>query len=86
MNSNKTVQTEVALQKIRPVSNLGPHMKVAQIRIEKVRFHVISAVHTVMQKKNRTESNMNKTINNSGFYQSCFVNQFANRTLEHFVS
>ncbi len=49
MNSDMTVQTEVALQNIRPVSDLGPHMKVAQIGIEKIRFHVICAVHTVVK-------------------------------------
>ena len=34
------------LQKIRPVSDLGPHMKVAQ----NIRFHVICAVHTTRKK------------------------------------
>ena len=48
MNSDMTVQTEIVLQKIRPVSYLGPHMKVAKIRIEKIRFHVIFAVHIVV--------------------------------------
>ncbi len=41
MNSNMTIQTEVALQNIRPVPDLGPHMKMA--RIEKIRFRVICA-------------------------------------------
>ena len=31
MNSNMTVQTEVTLQKIRPVSDVGVYMEVAQI-------------------------------------------------------
>lgn len=55
MNSNMTDQTEVALQKIGPISDLGPHLKVAQIRIENIRFAVICAVHTVMG-KNRSDS------------------------------
>lgn len=46
-----TVQTEVALQKIRPVSDLGPHMTVVQIKIEQIRFDVICAVQTVMKKQ-----------------------------------
>ncbi len=45
-----TVQTEVALQNIRPVSDLGPHMTLAQIGIEKITLHVICAVHTVAKK------------------------------------
>lgn len=49
MNSDMAVQTEVVLYKIRPVSDLEPHIKVAQIRIEnKIRFHVICAIHTVI--------------------------------------
>ena len=32
-----TVQTEDGLQKIRPVSDLGPHMKVT-LRIKKISF------------------------------------------------
>jgi len=36
MNS---VQTEVALQNIRAVSDLVPHMEVAQIRKKNIRFH-----------------------------------------------
>lgn len=54
-----TVQTEVALQNIRPVSDLEPHMQVAQIRIEKIRFHVVCAVHTVIQ-RDRHGSHMSK--------------------------
>jgi len=40
MNSSMTVQAEpeVTLQNIRPVSDLGPHVEVTQIRIEKIRF------------------------------------------------
>lgn len=34
MNSDMTVQTEVTLQNIRPVSDLRPHMEVTQIRNE----------------------------------------------------
>lgn len=51
MNSDMTVKTEVTLQKFRPVSYLGPHMKVAQFRIEKIRIPVICAICTVMKKK-----------------------------------
>lgn len=53
MNFDMAVQTEVTLEKMRPVSDLGPHMEVAQVRLEKIRFHVIYAVHTVMKKKIR---------------------------------
>lgn len=38
------------IAKIRPISDSGPRMKVAQITIEKMRFHVICAVDTVMRK------------------------------------
>jgi len=41
--------TEVTLQNIRPVSDSGPHLEVAQIRIQKIRFHVLCAVHTVKE-------------------------------------
>lgn len=44
------VQTEVGVQTIKSVSNLEPHMKVAQIRFDKIRSHVIFAVHTVEKK------------------------------------
>lgn len=44
-----TVQTEVNLQNIRPVPDLGAHMLVAQTGIEKLRFPVMCAVHTVMR-------------------------------------
>jgi len=36
MNSNMTVQTEVPLQNIRPVLDLGPLIEEAQIRIKKI--------------------------------------------------
>lgn len=45
MTFDTTVHTEVALQKIRPVSDLGPHTK-TQTRIEKIIFNGICAVHT----------------------------------------
>ena len=48
-NSNLTVQIEVAFPNIRPVSNLKPHMKNAQIWFENVRFNALWAVHTVIQ-------------------------------------
>lgn len=47
MNSNMTVQTvSHSKNNNRPVSDLGLHMKVAQIRMENIRFHVIFADHT----------------------------------------
>ncbi len=63
MNSDMTFQTEIALQ-TGPVSDLGPHMEVVQIRIDKIRFQVVCDAHTVMEKtnKNRSESHVtNKT-------------------------
>lgn len=45
-----TVQTEVTLKKKRRlVSDPESRVNVAQIRIEKLRFHVICSVHTVME-------------------------------------
>ncbi len=46
MKSDMTVHTEVALQNIWYLE----HNEVAQIRIEKIRFHAVCAVHTVMIK------------------------------------
>lgn len=51
MNSDMTVQTKIALQNIAPVSDLGPHMEMAHIRVEKIRFHVVCVVYTVEKKK-----------------------------------
>lgn len=50
IKSDMTFQTEVALQIIRPVTHLRPHMKVAQMWIWKIKSHVICAVHTVRRK------------------------------------
>lgn len=50
MHSNTTVWTKVTLRNITPLSDLGLHTEVAQIRIEKIGFHVVCAIHTVMQK------------------------------------
>lgn len=44
------VQTEVAFEKIKPVSE--PHRKVAHTWFEKIRFYVILAVHTAMNESN----------------------------------
>lgn len=49
VDSNMTVQTEVRLQKVWPISDLWPHMKVAQVKIEKITFHKICAAHTSWQ-------------------------------------
>ncbi len=51
MESDMTVHTAVALQNIWPGSDLVPHMEVAQIVIEKIRFHAVCVVHTVMTKR-----------------------------------
>jgi len=42
MNSDVTVQTEVTLQNITLVSDLGLHMEVVQIRIEKITIPVFT--------------------------------------------
>ena len=49
MNHDVTVHTEVAVQEIRPASDLGPHIRVARIRMENNRLHVICFVHTVLK-------------------------------------
>ncbi len=52
--TSKTTKNSVMLSIVfffcRAVSNLVLHMEVAQIGIEKIRFHVVCAVHTVMRK------------------------------------
>ncbi len=54
MNSDMTVHTAVWQCKTSElVLDLAPHMEVAQIRIEKIRFHVVCAIHTVMTKTDR---------------------------------
>ncbi len=71
MNSDMTVHTAVAFQNIWPVSDLVPHKEVAQIGIEKIRFHVVGAVHTVMtktdlshvSKKNRNWASFTCSVN-----------------------
>lgn len=67
MTSDMTVQTEVALRKIRHVS----HMRTSQIRTEKIRFHVICAVVTIME-KTRSESYMREKISDLSYF-SCSV-------------
>lgn len=47
--------TSVTSAGTRYVSDLGPHMKVTQIKNEKVRLHAIWAFHTVMK---RTDLNL----------------------------
>lgn len=46
MNSDSTVLTCT-------VSCLGTHMEVSQKRTEKIRFHLVYTVHTVMKKKKK---------------------------------
>lgn len=41
MNSDLTIRTAITSSRIRYVSDLRPHIKVDQIRIEKIGFHVI---------------------------------------------
>lgn len=49
LNSDITVHTVVALQKIRP-ADLIPYMEVAQIRIETIRFDVLIDVYAGIRK------------------------------------
>ncbi len=50
IKSNMTVHIAVTLQNILPGSDLVPHLEVAQIGIEKIRFNAVCAIHTVLTK------------------------------------
>ncbi len=41
------------------VSDVEAHMKVTQIRIEKIRYHVVCIVHTVMEGGKVSERSLN---------------------------
>ncbi len=55
MNHEMTVQTDVKLQNIGPVSDLGPHMEVAQFRNWKDQNPRGLWVYTVINKEKKTD-------------------------------
>jgi len=67
-----TVQAAVAMQNIWPVLDLVPHMEVAQIGIEKIRSHVVWAIHS--HEKNRSESHVSKKKNRIWDTFACSLN------------
>ncbi len=62
-------------------------MEVAQIRIEKIRFHVVCAVHSVMRKNNLMCSNVSKKLDLGHICLQCEHSlSFQTQTISEFRS